>query len=640
MFIKKYIQRAAALIMLPLALGACDYLDVVPPATADFDDTMKDRDAALGFLYSCYAGISSNYNNWVTRYFAAGDEFVEPMLYDHHEQYVNYDQCTPTAHLDGPWTNCYNNLGQCNLFIKELNELNPDNVTDADRTRWKAEIKFVRALYHQILLEAYGPIPIVYQYIPQNTAKSDFPGRSHYDACVDSIAKWYDEAAAVLPATMNITELGRGTSTAAKALKARLYLYAASPLWNGSFPYPDWKNEKFETPGYGKELVSHTYSREKWERALNACTEAINFALADGERSLFDENDSEPLRVNDRLSLPEYAGADSTFRKKVMAMRYLMSSTEQEGNHEVIFGVLTSDSNPLLEALPHGIALNNNNQPFGGWSGWSPTLYTFKHFFTANGKLPEDDPDFPDESEWFESAGLSNKNVIKLNAWREPRFYAWLSFDGDVYSEKISDGSPLVVDLRSANKTSQGYWPDQYQRDNSQTGLLVKKFIQPNIQFVRNTGGNNVRMVPFQVIRLAELYLDRAECYAALGETQKALDDLNVIRRRAGVPELTTADVTAKNTITRLVRNERFIELWGEGQRWKDLRRWMEAPERMKAGTRTGLNVFAKVNPSFEEFNKEVRIDQPFRWTNRMYMLPIQTSEIYSNPNLVQAPGY
>ena len=89
-----------------------------------------------------------------------------------------------------------------------------------------------------------------------------------------------------LPTAPLTNEWGRATSTIAKAVKARLLLYAASPLWNGSFPYPNWQNENFETPGYGKALVSNTYDKSKWERALAACQEALTLATTSGDREL------------------------------------------------------------------------------------------------------------------------------------------------------------------------------------------------------------------------------------------------------------------------------------------------------------------------------------------------------------------
>ena len=46
------------------------------------------------------------------------------------------------------------------------------------------------------------------------------------------------------------------------------------------------------------------------------------------------------------------------------------------------------------------------------------------------------------------------------------------------------------------------------------------------------------------------------------------------------------------------------------------------------------------VNPSFEEFNQIVQIAQPIQWNVRQYLVPIKNSELYSDPQLVQAPGY
>ena len=90
-----------------------------------------------------------------------------------------------------------------------------------------------------------------------------------------------------------------------------------------------------------------------------------------------------------------------------------------------------------------------------------------------------------------------------------------------------------------------------------------------------------------------------AECYAALENTTEALANLNEIRGRAGLKELTDADLTGDMTLMDWVRNERFVELYEEGFRYYDVRRWMIAPTMLKAGVRYGLNGLAE-NPSFE----------------------------------------
>jgi hypothetical protein len=66
----------------------------------------------------------------------------------------------------------------------------------------------------------------------------------------------------------------------------------------------------------------------------------------------------------------------------------------------------------------------------------------------------------------------------------------------------------------------------------------------------------------------------------------------------------------------------------------------MTAPDYFKAGVREGLNAIQKKDPSFREFNQRVKIDQPFQWANRMYLMPIPASEVYANPQLEQSPEY
>ena len=153
--------------------------------------------------------------------------------------------------------------------------------------------------------------------------------------------------------------------------------------------------------------------------------------------------------------------------------------------------------------------------------------------------------------------------------------------------------------------------------------------------------GNLKTYYPRPLIRLAELYLNAAECYCELGKTEESLKYLNVIRERAGVRDLTTSDITEKMTLRDWVHNERTLELYFEGQRYYDLRRWCEAPD-VLSKPRRGLDSFRSSikNPTFEQLNTMIEVDQPFEWNNRLYMMPIQPTELYSNPNLVQAPGY
>ena len=67
------IYRSLAIALTAGALSACDYLDVVPPETADMEDTMKDKQDALGFLYSAYSLVGQNRSGHI----------LEPVVINH-----------------------------------------------------------------------------------------------------------------------------------------------------------------------------------------------------------------------------------------------------------------------------------------------------------------------------------------------------------------------------------------------------------------------------------------------------------------------------------------------------------------------------------------------------------------------------
>lgn len=624
-------------------VSSCNYLEVVPPETVDEDDMLITKNDALHYLYSCYSSVGqyNGYNN-IGGIETSVDETVNPYLWGRPGQQVSWNTISPTfksnwSVMELPWNLVYTGIGQCYQFLKRLDESQPTEVTAEDRALWKSEITFLIAYDHFRLLCLYGPIPIIDKFYSTNTGKAEMPGRSHFDYCVDRICEWLDEAEAGLPVSWDDSNIGRATTVACKAVKARLLLYAASPLWNGSFPFPDWCNTNYETPGYGKELVSHTYDPQKWQRAYEANYEALQYALTTGDRSLFDLETSEILREQKKLHLPDIPEVSDEFKMKVMQMSFIMNTGETDGNHELLWGCINNyyTNNPQ-DCQAHAMVTLNSGNVHGGGTAMAPLLNAVKMYYTENGILPQDDPVLPEEK-WYESAGyMGHEDVINLNTHREPRFYANIGFDGGEYGQRSNNGNPTYLELRNGNR--HGYNPDRFNRDNCVTGYLFKKFVQPD--YVWYSSGQLYHVeVPAFYFRLAELYLNLAECEAQLGHDQSALDYLNVIRKRAGIPTLTTSNM-GKRTLMEWIENERYIELYGEAHRYYDARRWMVAPKRFKAGLYEGLNAIEKVNPTFEEFNKPVKVDQPFQWDNRMYLIPIKADEMYSDPQLVQAPGY
>lgn len=652
-FNKNFRYIGGALIMAScFAMSSCDFLDIIPPEEAVLEDATKNAEKTQNFMLTCYENIWNPLTPNLT------DEHVWPAGWGGPHRYVSYGLQTPKNPQDNNrWRNFYKSINQCYLFLREVE--NAQGCAEDQLAEWKAEVYFLLAYYHYELLAYYGPIPVVEHYFDTNTTLEDMGGRMHYDYVVNWIVNTLDTQVIncpQLPSARNADERGRASTVIAKALKARVLLYAASPLWNGSFPYASWTNE-VETPGFGTELVSRNNNELKWERALTACDEALQAALEAGYQLYNDINYStETLGIKDEELpfIPNMTGSedDMKFKKTVLMLRNMLTLKVREGNTELIWGVALDES-IQNQSRPLHILQRNNNQWINGQSAISPTLYSIEHFYTKNGNLPEFEAGkngFPAEGEWLESAGLGTvsgkdrSDVIKINLMREPRYYAWVAFNGGDYGVKLANGSPVHLKLRSS--TDQGYNTSYGSSNYCTTGFLNQKWCRVDQSVNKNgqwTPANPQRFAR-PIIRMAELYLNLAECHAALSKDNEdehalqAMNNLNYVRQRAGIRDLNTTDLN-NMPLMDWVRNERFIELWSEGHRWNDVRRWCLGKEYFGPDKREGLNAI-QIDPSFEEFNTRIAVDQPYRWYNRMYMAPIQDTEVQANRKIVQAPGY
>lgn len=672
----------SALVAVALAalsgMTACNYLDVVPPEQPKLEDAMKSHSTALGFLYSCYAGLKQEAlkpaaHQMVTN--ASTDEWVLP-----NEQESAYSTVfaamknTQSSALGSTvhnniWGSMYTYIGQCILFENQYAALGRANgVADSEQEEreWLAETRFLKAFYHFILMRTYGPIPLTTELISMDAPESEFPGRSHMDYCVKYLANEFYEAAKDLPETRENHDMGRATSVAALAMRARVLLYGASPLYNGSFPYPEWKNTKYETPGYGKELIAREYDPEKWKDAYDATLEAIDAAKAAGHKMMTTYEEENNVGLNTMAWVPvdfEDDGEQEDFLYHVMLNRYVHTTSASE-NPEILWSIKYETDYLYGARLPLKIIKNSNGQWYSvGWSVVNPTLNTVYNFLCKDGRLPAEshpDIDFSSKRDWFKAIRNpqpGHEDIINLMRNREPRFYAWIAFDGGNFLSNLVNGQPLTLDFKSSQK--QGHQPANEPKNLASTGLLSMKHLNPRTLITANLALQAGTAHPVVFCRMTELYLNLAECAAELAKVnypgtedyeKVAIDNVNIIRDRAGVDRLRTSQIgtTINNPITNQpkvmdlvewVRQERTIELYDEGQRFFDVRRWAEGPEYLGAGVRQGLGGNIK-DPSFKEFNTPRDLNSTFVFAPRMYLQPLFINEVYKNPQMVQAPGY
>lgn len=124
-----------------------------------------------------------------------------------------------------------------------------------------------------------------------------------------------------------------------------------------------------------------------------------------------------------------------------------------------------------------------------------------------------------------------------------------------------------------------------------------------------------------QILRLAEVYLNRAEARAQQDDITGALNDLNRVRNRAGLADTTGAGVDSSKEVLGAIALERSVEFFEEGHRWFDLVRTGEA-----------LNVLTDID---RENSGPVSLTEPGR-----QVFPIPSREIDANPNIEQNEAY
>lgn len=124
------------------------------------------------------------------------------------------------------------------------------------------------------------------------------------------------------------------------------------------------------------------------------------------------------------------------------------------------------------------------------------------------------------------------------------------------------------------------------------------------------------------IIRLADVYLMYSECYVngGTGDRQKALDYINIVRRRAGSPEYGFSDLTKKG-----IMDERSRELYMESTRRTDL-------------VRNGM--FAGPSQTVWQYKGSLNNNAGTRIAERNNLYPIPQAVISAQPDFNQNPGY
>ena len=241
-----YIYISAA-ISIASTLSSCNgFLDREEDSFIDKTATFDSYNRTKQYLTYAYTLLPDGLNRFSREaMLASATDDAEFAIESADIQQLNNGSWNALNNPDDVWNRYFSGISKCCTLLEntdhvnlDISRLDPDKQVEyanslKDIRMWRAEARFLRAYFHFELLKRYGPIPIVTSTLSINGNYENTP-RPTMKEVVDFIAKECDIAADTLELTpwRNVNDaFGRATKGAALALKSRLLLYAASPLY-------------------------------------------------------------------------------------------------------------------------------------------------------------------------------------------------------------------------------------------------------------------------------------------------------------------------------------------------------------------------------------------------------------------------
>lgn len=222
-----------------------DFLDVQPTDRLSEEAVLADSSLFEDFVINRYLGIrlQDKEGDGTNPGFGRGFEYAMWSSITDESIYNNDDNTwliqrgllapENTGIAGTIWGRSYRSIRECNFALQNIGEV---VMSEEHKNRLIAELKFIRAYRYQDLIRNYGGVILMgdnVYYLSDDLQDDKLFTRSSLQDCMDYVLAQLDEAAAGLPLDNDATWLmGRATKGAALALKSRLTLYGASPLYN------------------------------------------------------------------------------------------------------------------------------------------------------------------------------------------------------------------------------------------------------------------------------------------------------------------------------------------------------------------------------------------------------------------------
>ncbi|MCD6201509.1 MAG: RagB/SusD family nutrient uptake outer membrane protein [Bacteroidales bacterium] len=603
---KKYKYISVMLLLVGLLLSSCnkDFLNTKPLSEFSEVDVWKDPALVETFINDIYRKLGIPFDIDMIACYVDEAEFTPDWGVN------NFNNCLLTPDQIPAWTtgwfgqntvlktwsNLYKSIRACNIFFEKVGNVDFEN--EEQKNNMVGQVHFLRAYFYHELTSLYGGVPII-THAYTLTDEYKIP-RDTYEDCINFIVSECDSAAALLPEVQSGDDNGRATKGAALALKARTLLYAASDLHNKV-------SEVF--PGYSNpELLGYTSGsqQERWQKARDAAKAVIDMGLYSLYKADPGPGDSVAQNYNELFILKE--SPEDIF------VRFFTPKTDE------------------------------------GWDGYNPGLYCGSngyHNWGNNTPVQE----LVDAFEMADGTPFDWNNpseTAQPYKNRDPRFYADILYEGAHWRKRPTDVQGIdpvgIIQVgtwqkwdETAGDTVEVYGLDTRKGpiedwNGGYTGYYLRKFIDPTVdaQYFRQD-------VPWRYFRYAEVLLNYAEACIELGEDAQARTYLNMIRHRAGMPDITESG----DALRQRYRNERRVEMCYEEQRFFDVRRWVIGPDAYHP--MHAANVVYELQPDHTTATIPTitrKVYQIRAWDDKAYFFPIMRDELNRNDQLIQNPGY
>ena len=607
-----------SLLLVAFMFSSCeDYLDQTPQGLLTQEVVFDNPKTIKKWIANCYSYIPVNHlsigypyggspvaqGGWnglsdeldYTGNFAGAGYWADAV------QKGNWTASSPTSDQCDYWSHFYQAIRQIHLFLNSVHATGEFNQQDVENA--KLEVRFLRAYYYAYLIQVYGAVPLILDEV-SFSEKGDFP-RTPYDEIVDWLDQELKDIASKLPLSVDDKTwyYGQPTKGAALAVRARVLLYAARPLFNGNADLAGLKNAD------GKALFNSVYNAEKWKKAVDATKELFDLGIYDLHKEYNNDGSIDPY-----LSL-----INTFFNSK---------------NKEIIFARTDNANN--FEWDSFCTPPTSDPADWNALGFLSVTQEAVDAFYTKNGMDIKDDPTYTESgfsatavyaknTKWEDVTGevglLAPAGTYNMYINREPRFYVDIMFNGQVCPQ-----SKQLVDFAS--------WGGDWYLN--QTGYSPRKMVDPTFKSINKA----TLYRPVVLFRLAEFYLNYAE---ALNEYQPGNSDIlkyvNMVRERAGVPALSSSLLADQSKMREAILRERQVEFFCESLRYFDITQWKKGEQILNKSFHS-MNISTVVNePATNDFYKRIAYE------NRVFkkyfnLFPIPFDEINKNKSLVQNPGW